>query len=66
MTTEKNINIDKELKENERYQELIGGIHSLNQQIVELEHLKNEADTERLNIEKITSEKITAIIKKEF
>ena len=64
--TKKNINIDKKLKENERYQELIGGIHSLNQQIVELEHLKNEADTERLNIEKITSEKITAIIKKEF
>ena len=57
--TKKNINIDKELQKiqanlinNERYQELLGGIYSLNQQIAELEHLRIEADTERLSIER--------------
>ena len=54
-----NIDIDKkidiELKDNERYQELLRGINSLNKQIVQLEWLKTESDTERKNIEKQVS-----------
>jgi len=56
------INIDKELKDNERYQELIGGLNSLNEEIAKLTHLRDETDRERLLIEKNEESKKRQII----